>query len=84
MEKRRTPSGLVRAVWEPAAALRLGACRRASVPEHMMGSPITATRSNCAPAPFAAAPARLRRSYCVPAKLAFSMTLAQRTVSDFT
>ncbi len=26
----------------------------------------------------------LRRSYCVPAKLAFLMTLAQRTVSDFT
>ena len=25
-----------------------------------------------------------RRSYCVPAKLAFLMTLAQRTVSDFT
>jgi hypothetical protein len=32
----------------------------------------------------AAAPARLRRGYWVPAKLAFLMTLAQRTVSDFT
>jgi hypothetical protein len=36
------------------------------------------------PAPLAAVPVPLRRSYCVPAKLAFLMTLAQRTVSDFT
>jgi hypothetical protein len=43
-----------------------------------------ATSSNCAPAPVAAALARLHRSYWVPAKLAFLMTLAQRTVSDFT
>jgi len=43
-----------------------------------------ATSSNSAPAPLVTAPARLRRSYCVPAKLALLMTLAQRTVSDFT
>jgi hypothetical protein len=38
---------------------------------------IRATSSNCAPA-------RLCGSYCVPARLALLMTLAQRTVSDFT
>src|SRR5262249_16883227 len=32
----------------------------------------------------AAAPARLHRSYCVPAGFASVMTVAQRTVSDFT
>ena len=44
---------------------------------------VLATNSNCV-APVATAPARLRRGYWVPAKLAFLMTLAQRTVSDFT
>src|SRR5215831_5838972 len=40
--------------------------------------------SQCDARQLAAAPARLHRSYWVPARFASVMTLAQRTVSDFT